>query len=677
MADRSLPPTDHVVVLNVDDYEAGRYATTRVLQQAGYEVREAASGAEALEMVRERPDLVVLDVNLPDLSGFEVCEQIKADPATADVPVLYLSAAYRGAEYRVQGLELGADGYLTQPVDPRELVATVHALLRAREVKAAMERSELRFRCLMTATTDIIWTTDPSGALCGGQDDWSDFTGQTEAEYLAWGWLRAVHPAERAAVERGWRAAVERGERYEIECRIRRRDGEYRWLQGRAVPVRERDGTLREWVGAYTDVSDERRASEELRENMARLELLSEAGSRLLLTDDPREYVDHLFRRLSAYLELEVYLNYLLSADGSLLELHAWSGIDAAVAESVRQLDLGEAVCGHVARRREEMVAERVQSSRDPRLELVRSLGLSAYACFPLLSHERLIGTLSFGTRTRERFTPDELSLMQLVCSQVAVAVERARLISALRERARALEDANRAKADFLATMSHELRTPLNAMIGYADLLLLGVPDPIPDGARAQVERIRGAATHLTQLIEEVLTHARIEAGRDELHLENTDLPALVAEVVALVRPLAGQKALRFAVEDAHAPGRIDTDARKLRQILLNLLSNAVKFTERGEVRLVVHAAGEELLLEVHDTGIGIAPAHLERVFEPFWQVDGSRTRRVGGTGLGLGVVRQLAERLGGSAHARSEEGRGSTFVVRLPLRIPRQAVPA
>jgi signal transduction histidine kinase len=261
-------------------------------------------------------------------------------------------------------------------------------------------------------------------------------------------------------------------------------------------------------------------------------------------------------------------------------------------------------------------------------------------------------------------FTEQDESILVQLAQLASVAVENTRLLEETQQ-------ANRAKSDFLATMSHELRTPLNAMIGYTELLLLGVPVAVPEGAKEQVERIRGAALHLTQLIEEVLTHARIEAGRDELHISLTDLPALIADATGMVEPLARQKGLRFSVDITRAPARVETDPQKLRQILLNLLGNAVKFTERGEIGLTGRTEGDLLLLEVSDTGIGIPAAYLEKIFEPFWQVDGTKTRRAGGTGLGLGVVRQLALRLGGEVGVRSVEGQGSVFTVRVPLRSP------
>ena len=239
-------------------------------------------------------------------------------------------------------------------------------------------------------------------------------------------------------------------------------------------------------------------------------------------------------------------------------------------------------------------------------------------------------------------------------------------------EQARALNDelqrANRAKSAFLATMSHELRTPLNAVIGYADLLLAGIPDAIPAASERQVERITLASRHLLSVIEEILSYARIEAGREVVERAEVDLREVVSEVAAIAEPLARDKRLAFVSPAEVRPSTLVTDARKLRQILVNLLGNAVKFTERGEIRFEVEEAGGWVEFRVRDTGIGIASDELERVFEPFRQVDQASTRTAGGTGLGLSVSRHLARLLGGDVSVVSALGEGSTFTLRLPV---------
>ncbi|HET9985657.1 MAG TPA: ATP-binding protein [Longimicrobiales bacterium] len=238
-------------------------------------------------------------------------------------------------------------------------------------------------------------------------------------------------------------------------------------------------------------------------------------------------------------------------------------------------------------------------------------------------------------------------------------------------------EAANRAKSDFLATMSHELRTPLNAMIGYTDLLLQGLPQPIPEEDRRSVERIGLSAHHLLELIEEILTFSRLEAQREIVEPEEVDVQRLLDEVTAITEPLAAKKGLRFRADTPEQPLVVEMDPRKVRQILLNLVGNAVKFTERGEVVVAVRREGDDVVFQVRDTGIGIPADHLEKIFEPFWQAETQRTRRVGGAGLGLSVTRRLARLMGGDVTVTSELGRGSTFTVRLPLRPPTFAAAA
>ena len=179
--------------------------------------------------------------------------------------------------------------------------------------------------------------------------------------------------------------------------------------------------------------------------------------------------------------------------------------------------------------------------------------------------------------------------------------------------------------------------------------------------------RIRASAGHLLGLIDEVLTYSRLEAGREQLAFHDVDVATVLEEAASLVRPMAGAKRLPLVIELLDEPTLIQTDLLKLRQILVNLLTNAVKFTDQGAVTIGARVEKEEVVFYVQDSGIGIPGTHLERVFEPFWQVEQSASRRVGGTGLGLSVSRRLAHLLGGELTVESVAGEGSTFYVRLP----------
>jgi signal transduction histidine kinase len=241
-------------------------------------------------------------------------------------------------------------------------------------------------------------------------------------------------------------------------------------------------------------------------------------------------------------------------------------------------------------------------------------------------------------------------------------------------ERQRA-EAANQAKSAFLANMSHELRTPLNAILGYAEILAEEPEVAASPRSLEDVGKIRNAGGHLLQLIGDLLDLSKIEAGRMEVVAEPFEVADVVEEAARTVRQLVEANRNRLVVSVDPGTGRMTSDAFRLKQVLFNLLSNAGKFTEDGTVELDVRrerrAGTDQLVFRVADTGIGMSAAQLERVFTPFLQGDASLTRRFGGTGLGLALSQHLARLMGGGISVTSAEGRGTTFVVELPVVAP------
>jgi signal transduction histidine kinase len=230
-------------------------------------------------------------------------------------------------------------------------------------------------------------------------------------------------------------------------------------------------------------------------------------------------------------------------------------------------------------------------------------------------------------------------------------------------------ESANGAKSDFLAVMSHELRTPLSAIMGYQELLADGITGPINEQQAQQLGRIKASARHLLSLIDEILTFTRIDAGREQVSIEPASLATLLEPAAEVVEPLARARGLHIEVNLPRDRVVVETDPVKVRQMIVNLLSNAVKFTDRGRIILSGEQRGDQLVISVQDTGIGISEEHFERVFEPFWQVEQTVTRRAGGTGLGLTVTRRLALLLGGDVSLTSSPGKGATFTICLPIK--------
>ena len=241
-----------------------------------------------------------------------------------------------------------------------------------------------------------------------------------------------------------------------------------------------------------------------------------------------------------------------------------------------------------------------------------------------------------------------------------AAELERERLLREARE-------ASDAKSHFIGVISHEFRTPLTAIIGYTDLLSTGVSGKLQPTQERQLDRIRTSAWHLTQLVDEILTFSRLEAGRESLNFEAADVVTLARDAVSLVSPAAAAKGIGLACELPDSGIAVRTDAGKLRQVLLNLLGNAVKFTEKGGIILRVRPVDNAVEFTVTDTGVGISPENIERIFDRFWQANQGTSHNVSGAGLGLTVSRRLVQLIGGTLRVESEPGKGSTFSFHIP----------
>ncbi|HEX8272178.1 MAG TPA: ATP-binding protein [Longimicrobiaceae bacterium] len=558
----------------------------------------------------------------------------------------------------------GADGR------PAGVVASFDDVTEEQRALDTVRESEARFRTLADSAPVMVWMAGTDGLCSFFNRPWLEFTGRSLEQEVGNGWAEGVHPDDLERCLDVYTSSFRERRPFRMDYRLRSADGEFRWVMDSAVPLYTPAGEFSGFIGSCMDVHDRR--VEEERERFL-LGVGGVLGASLEHERTLAELARLLVPALADYASVD-----MVTPEGEIRRVET-AHVDPALERVLRDVwerwpyRAGErAGVPEVVRTRRPMLlpeidpAEVAAFARDAEhLELLRRLGPRSYLCVPLVTRDRVLGALSLVmSDSGRRYAPADLELAEEVARRAAVAIDNARLYAAAVE-------ANQAKTDFMAVMSHELRTPLNAVIGYTDLFLAGIPTALPEPFRPQVERIQAAARHLLRLIEEILTFSRIEAGREEVHPAPADAAAIAQQSAALVEPLALERGLAFRVDAPPAGPALVTDAGRASQVLVNLLGNAVKFTEAGEVSLRVAEEPDAVAFVVSDSGVGIAPEQQERIFDPFWQVDQSISRRAGGTGLGLSVARQLARLLGGDVTVQSADGRGSTFTFRLPLRPP------
>jgi PAS domain S-box-containing protein len=558
--------------------------------------------------------------------------------------------------------------------------------------RAVREQYEL-LRSVLAATDDLVFAKDRDGRYVVMNDAGARLHGRAAAEVVGRTDAELFAPALAAELRANDLAVMAEGTTRRFEERTLVGGEPVTYLSTKTV-YRDAAGAVGGVVGVSTDITDRKRAEAARDRALARttrLQAVTAALSEALTREDVARVVA---TQGAAALGAHGGSVALLRPPTTLALVEAW-GLPPEVVAAWREFPADAAVpIADAVRTAEPVLLESLdaQRARYPALAaLPHTAAHPALAVVPLVSAGRAVGALTLSYAEPREFSADEQAFMRALGAQAALALERARLFEAEREARAAADAASRAKSDFLASMSHELRTPLNAVLGYAELMTLGISGPVTDAQRDQLERIQASGRHLVGMVSEILDLAKIEAGAFAVAHEPASAADAVAAAVALVRPQGAARRLTLDVDAGDV--RYVGDEQRVRQILVNLLSNAVKFTPPGG-RVTVraglatgapHADARDGAawgwVAVSDTGIGIAPESLERIFRPFVQADEGHTRAYGGTGLGLAISRRLAELMGGTLTVRSAPGVGSTFTVWLPADAlpapPRPAPPA
>jgi PAS domain S-box-containing protein len=620
-----------ITILHVDDNEANRYAVKRMLRLAGFKVIEAATGEAALQLVAQaKPDLIILDVQLPDINGFEVCRKIKVNPTTAFIPVLHLSASFVESRDKAQGLDSGADGYLAQPVEPIELIATVKSLLRIRQAEESALSLAREWQSTFDAMNDGVCLLNQEGRVMRCNSAMTELLNKPLRELV--GCLhQELLPTTLGSVEATPFTRVQQTRQRESQ----EVHSDSHWFSVTADPVFDEGGAFSGAVYILADMTDRRQTEEALRVSEERFRLLLEN-----VKDYAILFLDTQARVSRWSLGAESILGYqeseILGQPGSII----FTPED--LQQGVDKQELETAVTDGRA--------------EDERWH-IRKDGTRFWASGITTPLRDETGQLRGFAKILRDFT-----------ERKQAEDERNQLLAREQEARATAEAANRLKDEFLATLSHELRSPLNAMLGWTRLLNSRKFDEATT-ARA-MQTIERSAKSQAQLVEDLLDVSRIIQGKLRLNVRPVELVSVIEAAIETVRPAAQAKEISLQSVLDPAAGPVAGDFDRLQQVVWNLLSNAIKFTpKQGRVMVRLERVNSHIEVTVTDSGKGINPEFVPYVFERFRQADSSSTRVYSGLGLGLAIVRQLLELHGGTVRAYSEgEGKGATFTIKLPL---------
>ena len=409
----------------------------------------------------------------------------------------------------------------------------------------------------------------------------------------------------------------------------------------------------------------------ELESSVEELRALGEVSQAVNSTLDVETVLTAIVAKAVQLSRTEAGAIYTFDQSRQEFRLRATHGMNTALIAAIRDrhIKVGETAIGKAATSRKTLQIPDVQKKTSLVLDLIVQAGYRAMLLVPLLHADQIVGALVVRRKEPGEFPQHTVDLLETFAEQSALAIQNAHLFQEVEEKGRQLEIASKHKSQFLANMSHELRTPLNAIIGVTEMLREDAESLQQDVE--PFDRVLGASRHLLALINDILDLSKIEAGRMELHLDLFALMPLIDNVAKTIEPMARKNGNQIIVDCLPDIGKIHADQTRLRQALLNLASNANKFTEKGTVTIAARAerfgSDDWIKIDVTDTGIGMTPEQMEKLFQEFSQASSTTASKYGGTGLGLAISRHFCRLMGGDVTVESQPGKGSTFTVRIP----------
>ncbi len=544
-------------------------------------------------------------------------------------------------------------------------IATAVENIRAQD---SLKSSEENLRALFSAMEDVVLVVSREGRYLQIAPTNPSLLVRTP-EFLLGKTMHEVLPAETAdRFVLGIQQALESTEKVQIEYELEI-SGQNFWFLANLTKL---DENRVFWVAR--DISDRKKFEETIRRRNEYLAASAEIGKLVTSTLDLNTIFArtvNLINERFGFYHAAIFVVEETGFNAVLKEATGAAGLELKKHQHSLPLD-DRSVVGKVTSEGNAVIVNNTVNNplhkANPLLPETR-----AEAAIPLRVGSRVIGAIDIQSKSTDAFSEDEISVLQTLADQIAVAIDNARSFELSQQAVMEMREIDRLKSQFLANMSHELRTPLNSIIGFSRVILKGIDGPVTELMQQDLTAIYNSGQHLLGLINDILDLAKIEAGKMELAFDEVNISDLVNSVMSTMSGLIKDKPIVMKkVLEPHLPS-VRADAIRVRQVMINLLSNAAKFTEEGDISVEVNmqrgdTGQNEIRISVTDTGPGISEKDQEKLFLPFSQVDASPTRKTGGTGLGLSICQQLINMHGGRIWVESATGKGSTFFFTLPL---------
>ncbi len=616
-------------ILVVDDSRTILHFIKETLETYNYTVLTSLNGPEALSIAQdEKPDLILLDVMMPDMDGFEICTRLKAHERTRDMPVVFITASGK-IEHEVAGLECGAEDFIHKPINGAVLLARVRQILRRLEAEKLLRASRENHLILLDNIKTQVWYLIDEHTYGAVNKAHADFLGFSPNDIAMRDMYEFLPEYLVESCRKSNREVFSKGQQYHTEEQAPNASGETRLLSVTKTPKIGDQGNVEYVVCSAEDITERRRAEEELRNKTNLLEAILDNTPDIMSVKRPDLSVVRYNKAGYAFLN------------------KTQEQIEGAKCYELlgRNAPCNPCATQEAVRTRQSVALEKYLPELDTHLNCRTN---------PILSAD---GNVEYTVELIRDITHRKRAEKAL-----AIAKEQA-------------EAANKSKSVFLANMSHEIRTPINGIMGMMQLL---ETTPLDADQGQYVQLCKSSAERLTRLLSDILDLSRVEAGMMTIHEGEFAVQEIAESVSGLFTFNARTKGVELDcnIDPAMPPNLVGDEARA-RQILFNLVGNALKFTKQGSVKLEMTSLGFgkdnafNVLFTVSDTGIGVPDDKLKGLFKPFVQVDDSYTRGYQGAGLGLAIVKRLVDLMGGSISVESEVGEGTTMYVVLPFNLP------